>query len=224
MTTHQGLADWRRPDYARSWHDHDVLQDMLAFPRRVAAALIGHDATPKTVIDVASGPGAFLEVFLDAFPDSHGVWTDGSPAMRELAVEPLARFGDRVEYHIAEMTDLSGIGAPHRADVLLTSRASHHLDAEGLTRFYAEVADRLRPGGWLVNLDHIAPDAGWDRRYRAVRAQFTGTRPGRTSHEHPFPPPSLDTQLRTLSAAGFEDVDIAWKAFGTVLIMGRSGH
>jgi trans-aconitate methyltransferase len=216
------LADWQRPEYAKAWHDDDVLRDLLAFPRRMSAALVGYDTTPSVVVDIGSGPGAFLEVFLDAFPAARGVWTDGSAAMRELATGPLTRFGDRIDYHITEMTDLSGIGQPHTADVVLTSRASHHLDPDGLATFYAAVAGRLRTGGWIVNLDHIGPTDDWNRRYRAVRGQFTGRRRNGEGHQHRFPPPSVDQHLRALTGAGFEDVDIAWKAFGTVLLMGRT--
>jgi SAM-dependent methyltransferase len=215
------LEDWQRPEYAQSWHAQDSLRDLLAFPRRMSAALIGHDTTPARVIDVGSGPGAFLEVYLEAFPQAQGVWTDASEAMRDIAPEALSRFGDRVEYHIAEMTELSGV--PGAADVLLTSRASHHLDAAGLARFYNEAAGRLRPGGWIVNLDHFRPEAGWDKRYRAVRPQFTGARPQqREGHVHTAPSPSLAEHYTSLAETGYVDVDIAWKSFGTVLLMGRT--
>src|SRR6202000_2112829 len=100
--------------------------------------------------------------------------------MLELAQEKLAPFGDRVEYRIADMTDLDGAGLPGQVDVLVTSRASHHLDAAGLTSFYQAAARRLAPGGWLVNLDHIGPasqagppavagpDHVWDQRLPAA--------------------------------------------------------
>ena len=36
------------------------------------------------------------------------------------------------------------------------------------------------------------------------------------------PLPSLTDHTEALAAAGFTDLDVAWKAFGTVLIMGRA--
>lgn len=222
MSTPHSLADWQQPAYANAWNDQDTLRDMLALPRRMAAALIGHELTPAMIIDVGSGPGAFLEVFLDAFGAASGLWTDGSAAMRDIATGALARFGDRVGYQIAEMTDLSAVASPGAADVVLSSRASHHLDPAGLRTFYAQVAGRLRPDGWVANLDHIGPTDSWNARYRTVRPQFTGKKPGGKVHPHTYPLPSLAQHTEALAAAGFTDVDVAWKAFGTVLVMGRA--
>lgn len=222
MSAPHTLDDWREPGYANAWNQQDALRDMLALPRRMAAALIGNELTPELIIDVGSGPGAFLEVFLDAFGEARGLWTDASEAMRDIATGTLARFGDRVSYQLAEMTDLSGAGAPGAADVVLSSRASHHLDQAGLHTFYAQLASRLRPGGWVANIDHVGPAASWDLRYRAVRPLFTGKKPAREGHSHSYPLPSLDQHAGALAAAGFSDVDVAWKAFGTVLVMGRA--
>jgi SAM-dependent methyltransferase len=241
------LADWREPAYANAWNDRDALRDLLDLPRRMAAALIGYDASPRTVLDIGSGPGAFLEIFLDAFPDARGTWTDASEAMRDIAVQSLARFGDRVTYVIADMTDLSAVAAPQAlqapetqdqqdvpataattaaaagaADVVLSSRASHHLDPAGLAVFYAQAAERLNPQGWMVNLDHIGPANAWNTRYRAARPQFTGPRRAAgEGHKHTSPLPSLDDHLAAMTGAGFGDVDLAWKAFGTVMLLGR---
>ncbi|MGH6653661.1 MAG: class I SAM-dependent methyltransferase [Actinocrinis sp.] len=216
------LADWRRPQYANDWAGQDVLRDLLDLPRKMSAALIGHDTSPRAVLDIGSGPGAFLEIYLDAFPDARGVWSDGSAAMRELAEPELERFAGRVDFAIAEMLDLSPVRSYVPVDVVLSSRASHHLEPTGLDVFYAQAAGVLGAGGWIVNLDHIAPADDWNLRYRAVRPQFTGPRKASAnSHKHNNPVPSLDQHRASLAKAGFVDVDVAWKAFGTVLLMGR---
>ena len=226
METAHTLANWKDSTFANSWASGDVLADLLDMPRRMSAAFVAQEiSAPNTVIDVGSGPGAFLEVFLDEFPQARGIWTDASEPMESIARERLARFGDRVEYRLVEMTDLSDSNLPTDADVILSSRASHHLDAAGLASFYSQAAGRLRPGGWIVNLDHMGPSDRWDKRYRATRPRFTG--PRRDPHEkhtHNYPLPSLEMHRDALAAAGVGDVDVAWKAFATALLMGAKSE
>jgi SAM-dependent methyltransferase len=230
----QAAAIWRDADFARDWAQGDAFRDLLDFPRRMAAAIVaGDNPAPATIVDVGAGPGAVLEVFLRQFPRANGIWTDASTAMLELAHEKLAPFGDRVEYRIADMTDLDGVGLPDQVDVLVTSRAAHHLDADGLTSFYQAAARRLAPGGWLVNLDHIGPasqagppaaagpDNVWDQRLRAARKQF-GVSPDGRKHHHNYPLTSVQDHLDAFAAAGITDVEVPWRAFYTCLFMGRA--
>jgi len=219
----EAAAIWRQADFARSWAQGDVFSDMLDFPRQMAAAIIaGDNPEPACVVDVGSGPGAFLSVFLGRFPSARGIWTDASEAMLDLAQERLAPFGDRVEYRIADMTDLRGGALPADADVITTSRAAHHLDRAGLAGFYAQAASLLRPGGWLVNLDHIGPADVWDKRLRAARTQFA-TSPEGPKHHHNYPLTSVSDHLDAYAAAGISDVEVVWRAFYTCLFMGRTG-
>lgn len=223
MTTQgeQAAAIWRDEGFARSWAENDSFQDFLDFPRRLAAAIVEQDnPRPACIVDVGAGPGAVLAVFLERFPSARGIWTDASRAMLGLAEERLAPFGDRVEFRIADMTDLDGAGLPAQADVITTSRAAHHLDRAGLDSFYADTARRLKPGGWLVNLDHIGPPGAWDKRLRAVRKSLGGTSEG-PKHHHTYPLTSLADHLQAFAAAGITDVDVPWRAFYTCLFMGR---
>ena len=225
--TQQGQAAaaiWQEADFAQSWAQGDTFRDMLEFPRRMAAAIVAADnPEPACIVDVGSGPGAFLAVFLEQFPSARGVWTDASKAMLDLARERLAPFGDRVDYHIADMTDLAAAAVPSGVDVITTSRAAHHLDRAGLAGFYAQAAAKLAPGGWLVNLDHIGP-AGpgevWDKRLRAARKQFGVAQSG-TKHHHNYPLTSVQDHLDAFGAAGITDVEIPWRAFYTCLFLGR---
>ncbi|HEX5117454.1 MAG TPA: class I SAM-dependent methyltransferase [Pseudonocardiaceae bacterium] len=222
MTTsgQQAAETWSDPEFARSWIDRDNQGDLLDMPRRVSAALVAQDRPgTRLVVDVASGPGGFLEVYLDEFPEARGVWSDASPTMMDEAKQRLARFGDRVEFVIADMTDNGWL--PAGADVVTTSRASHHLDRNSLHAYYREAAGALAPGGWLVNLDHIGPTDAWDARLRGVRQRFVPKRSTKSSHHHDYPLCSLDDHLSGFVAAGIPDVEVAWRAFITVLLTGR---
>src|ERR1700733_9729518 len=147
-------SPWIREDFARTWAAGDVLADFLAVPRRIAATIVSLDRPgTRLIADVGSGPGDFLAFFLAQFPEARGVWSDVSAAMRDIAEERLAALSDRVEYVAADMSDIRPL--PAGLDALVTSRALHHLDPDGLRAVYAEAAAHLAPGGWVINLDHV---------------------------------------------------------------------
>jgi SAM-dependent methyltransferase len=216
---HHQLESWRDPAFARDWAARDKLGGLLDLPRRLAAVVVAKTRPDvRLVIDVGSGPGAFLEVFLDAFPEARGIWTDGSVAMEEQARACLARFGDRVEYRIAEMATLGDAGLPTGADVILSSRASHHLEPPALGEFYRQAAALLAPGGWLANLDHTGRSVRWMPIHREVLRSVVGERT-QADHAHTHPAPTVEEQVAAARAAGF-DADIVWATGRTVLVQG----
>lgn len=213
---------WKDEKFATAWAEGDVVADLLTLPRRIAAAVVAIDRPePKLIVDVGSGPGAFLSTFLDHFPTARGIWTDTSDAMREKAETALADYGDRIEYRIVDMTEIDAAELPRDVDVLLTSRAVHHLDKAALHAFYAAAAGLLAPGGWLVNLDHTGPDEVWDARLRAARKTIIPPRSKGGGHHHDGPLTGVADHYDALTAAGFTDFDTPWRAFFTVLFMAR---
>ncbi len=218
-------AVWSDPQFAAAWLAADPRggHDLLELPRRIAAALIAEETPqPRLVVDVASGPGTFLAVLLETFPDARGIWFDVSPAMLARAREELAGFGDRVEFLTGDMSALREAGVPGGVDALVTSRASHHLPPPGLHAFYREAAGLLAPGGWLVNLDHVGLEQRWDRLLRTVRKRFSPPRTGASTHHHDAPLPTAGDHLDGYRAAGITDVELTWKAFYSCLFTGRA--
>ena len=216
MTT----SEWMDEKLAARWTAADSLKELLVLPRRISATVIAADR-PGTalVVDVGSGPGDYLSTMLDTFPAARGVWTDVSPAMADIARPALAAYRDRVEFRLVDLEDLSPL--PEQVDVITTSRASHHFDADTLVRFYASAAGHLAPGGWLVNLDHVLSPGAWDRRLRDARAAMIPPKQDGTGHSHDKPLPMVEEHLAALAAAGFEDVAMPWRSFYTVLFMAR---
>jgi SAM-dependent methyltransferase len=203
-------SEWMDEKLAARWTAADSLKELLVLPRRISATVIAADR-PGTalVVDVGSGPGDYLSTMLDTFPAARGVWTDVSPAMADIARPALAAYRDRVEFRLVDLEDLSPL--PEQADVITTSRASHHFDADTLARFYASAADHLAPGGWLVNLDHVLSPGAWDRRLRDARAAMIPPKQDGTGHSHDKPLPMVEEHLAALAAAGF-DADREFRA------------
>ena len=216
------LGSWQSSTYAVEWASDDVLADTLRLPRRISTALVldaGHPV--RRIADLGSGQGTYLECFLDAFPDARGIWVDANEGMRDLAVERLAGFGDRVEFLLADVEELDRLDLAE-IDVVTTSRVLHHFRDDSLRQLYRTAHDALNPGGFLFNLDHVGAPGDWDRRYRRIREQFTGRRSGNVRpHREEYPLPSADAHLELISEAGFETPDVAWRMFYTVLLVAR---
>lgn len=213
-------AFWTERSTALEWAEKDAQRDLLELPRRIAAEIVAIDRpATATVADVGSGPGDFLALFLQRFPEARGIWSDISPAMEELAHRQLDPLGPRTEYRIADMTEFAGL--PDGLDVIMTSRAVHHLDRDGLRTFYRDAAEHLAPGGWLVNLDHFGPDDAWNTRLREARKRLVPRTTEQRPHHHNYPLTSVADHSEALAAAGFSDVETPWRGFVTALFMAR---
>jgi SAM-dependent methyltransferase len=216
------LESWESGAYAAEWASDDVLAELLELPRRISTSLVADSGTDvHHVVDLGSGQGTYLEHFLRAFPSARGTWVDANDAMRALACERLAGFGDRIDYVMGDVERLDELEL-ESAHVVTTSRVLHHFSAESLQRVYRAAHDLLALGGFLFNLDHIGAPGDWDKRYRRIRDQFTGPRRRElTPHrqDHPLPPPAK--HLSAITEAGFETPDVAWRTFYTVLLVAR---
>ena len=203
--------------------------DRLEEPRRLAAAIIAQDnPAPKSIVDVGSFTGEFLEAFMERFPASHGQWTEPVDGNLGNARKRFARFGDHVSYVIGcPSRDISLGCVPKDVDVLITSWLSIHQDLKGIQNFYRDAYAMLPHGGWLANLDHVAFQSdAWRARLSGARAEEAksgrvAVTEGPPVHHAEFVTPSLEEQVAALRAAGFDDVQVAWSRMNTVLLLAR---
>src|SRR4051794_34552558 len=155
MATNHELESWESAAYAAQWAGEDVIADMLDLPRRISVAIVSDSAIDvEHIVDLGSGPGAYLVPFLRAFPQARATWVDVSDAMRELAQAELAEFAGRITYLVADAEDLQAAEV-EPAQVVLSSRALHHFSPESLQRVYRAAFDIVTPGGLVINLDHV---------------------------------------------------------------------
>ena len=148
----------------------------------------------ERVLDAGCGSGRVTELLAERLPDGQVVALDGSPSMVEAARQRLARFGDRIEYVVADL----GAPLPIAGDVnAILSTATFHWvpDHDAL---FANLAAVTRPGGWLVaQFGGAGNIASIQRVLATIGDGWTG-------------PAHFETVLATtrrLDAAGYIDID-----------------
>ncbi|MDX6475160.1 MAG: hypothetical protein QOH95_671 [Gaiellaceae bacterium] len=222
MSAEHDLESWESAAYAADWAGEDVIADMLDLPRRISVALlVDAQIEVNHLVDVGSGPGAYLVPFLRAFPGARATWIDVSDAMRELAEQELAEFADRITYVVADAEQLQDVDV-EPAEVVLSSRALHHFSPESLQNVYRAAFDIVTPGGFVMNLDHVGARGDWEQVYRRTRGLFTGDRKKTLKpHRQDYPLARADEHGAWIEAAGFGPADTPWRMFYTALIVAR---
>jgi trans-aconitate methyltransferase len=216
-------GSWQSGVYTAAWAAEDVMAPVLELPRQISAALVADTGIEvRHVVDLGSGPGSYLAYMLGMFPEARGTWVDGSAAMLEMARSELAPVAERITFVVAELEELDA-AAIEPADVVVSSRALHHLSPGSLAVVYRSIAAILRPGGLVFNLDHVgSPDDYWQGTYRRLRGQFVGRRRKRLeAHRQDGPLPPAEMHLESMTAAGLLYADVPWRLLMTALLVAQ---
>jgi trans-aconitate 2-methyltransferase len=150
-------------------------------------------AGDERVVDAGCGSGRVTERLAERLPNGKVVALDGSRAMVDAARERLARFGERVEYVVADL------GKPlpiEPVDAVLSTATFHWVaDHDALFRNLAAV---LQPGGRLVAQ---CGGAGNIASIQRVLATLGDGWLGDVRFETPA------ATTRRLETAGFDEID-----------------
>lgn len=166
----------------------------------------------ERVMDLGCGDGRLAASVLAARPTvTEVIGLDDSPPMIELALE---RFrGDaRVAIRVHDLREpLPSIGD---FDVVVSGFAIHHLAHDRKRSLFAEIANRLRPGGVFANLEVVqcaTPE---------LHAEFN-RRIGRTGGDPEDVLAEVEPQLRWMREAGLAHADCQWRWRGFALLVGH---
>jgi SAM-dependent methyltransferase len=154
---------------AQRWIDHWDAQQQRYMPDReerftalIDAVEAGAGRPDPLVLDLGCGPGSLAVRLLGRMPAATVVAIDADPLLLALG---RAAYGDRAGLRFADR-DLrvpgwpAGLGRDRSADAAVSTTALHWLPAPALRAMYAELAPVLRPGGLLLDGDHLTDDEG----------------------------------------------------------------
>jgi SAM-dependent methyltransferase len=154
-------------DAAREWIRRWDLQQEDHLPDReerftalIDAVQDGTGRPDPLIIDLGCGPGSLSVRLLERIPDATIVAVDADPVMLALAQ---AAYGGTGGLRFAS-ADLRAPGwsaqleLDRPADAAVSTTALHWLSPDDLRAMYAELARVLRPGGLLLNGDHLGVD------------------------------------------------------------------
>lgn len=134
-------------------------------------------ASVTRVVNLGCGPGSLMIQMLTSFPHAQVCGIDFDPTILVLARARLDQYGDRAQLILADLRDASwpqSIPAP--VDAVVSATALHWLVPDQLARVYHQVAQILRPGGILLNADHVGSPSpeiqqAWVRHREELRAR-----------------------------------------------------
>ncbi|MFL5862462.1 MAG: class I SAM-dependent methyltransferase [Solirubrobacteraceae bacterium] len=201
---------WRDPAHALGY-----LARADTFPHRAEGEGVLLDHVPLSagrILDLGIGDGRLLDLLRRDRPASFGVGVDVSEPMLEAAQE---RFADQPRVELVRHDLAEPIPDVGTFDAVISCFAIHHLRDARKRALYAEVFDRLLPGGVFCNLEHVASPTS---RLHEAFYQALGYPPD-------FEDPSnhlldVETQLGWLRDVGFSDVDCYWKWLEMALLIG----
>jgi SAM-dependent methyltransferase len=152
---------------AQSWIDRWEVQQTDYMPDRedrftalIDAVEAGAQRPDPLVLDLGCGPGSLAARLLDRMPEATVIAIDTDPVLLALG---RACYGRRARLRFADL-DLrtpgwaGSIGLGRAADAAMSTTALHWLRAPELRAMYAELARVLRPGGVLLDGDHLKED------------------------------------------------------------------
>jgi trans-aconitate 2-methyltransferase len=150
-------------------------------------------AGTERVLDAGCGSGRVTELLAERLPHGRVVALDGSPAMIEAARVRLARFGERIDYVVADLAEPLPI---EPVDAILSTATFHWVaDHAALFRNLAAV---VRPAGRLV------AQCGGEGNIASIQRVLAGIGDGWLGAVH-FASPA--ETARRLAAAGFTDIE-----------------
>jgi SAM-dependent methyltransferase len=149
---------------AAAWIKRWDAQQQLYMPDReerftalIDAVAEGAGRPDPLVVDLGCGPGSLSARLLDRLPDANIVAVDADPLLLGLgrAGYSALRF---VELDLRDPGWSTALGLDKPVDAAVSTTALHWLAPERMAAMYAELATIIRPGGLLLNGDHLAED------------------------------------------------------------------
>ncbi len=195
----------------------------------------------ENFMDLGCGDGILGAAILGEYPSSHGVLVDFSESMLEQAREQLKEYSDQLTFMNLDYGDPAWVNRMQTEgpfDAVVSGYSIHHQPDSRKRPIYEEIFALLKPGGWFINIEHIAAESqlavdlfnkhiiearyaieqkNGGRKTRQEIADIFMNRPDKDANILL----SLNTQCGWLREIGFEEVDCYFRVYELAVFGGR---
>jgi SAM-dependent methyltransferase len=192
-------------------------------------------------LDLGCGDGILGAAILGTYPESRGVLADFSEPMLEEARGQLKDFSAQLVFENLDYGEPDWVNRmqPHGPfDAIVSGYSIHHQPDARKRPIYDEIFSLLKPGGWFINIEHIAAAAQLtidlfnnhiiDGRYAIERANG-GSKTRQEISDIFMNRPDKDAnillpvevQCEWLREIGYEDVDCYFRVYELAVFGGR---
>ena len=224
--------------------DMDIMHPLRWKMIEVALELLPfHQTRSLRALDLGVGTGVFSKRFLEKYANSKVVAIDGAASMLELAKSRLGELSQRVEWVLSDFRTMpKTVIRPDTFNVVISSYALHHLNAQEKLAVMKSVVRAIKPSGWFLNADLVmaeAPDV--ERRIQEIRVKaITDRAPAQdkrfysTDATRQFlddleateqdQPQTLNQDMRILRESGITNAEVFWKEYREAVIGGSKAN
>jgi tRNA (cmo5U34)-methyltransferase len=195
----------------------------------------------ENFLDLGCGDGILGAAILGTYPSSRGMLADFSEPMLEQAREQLKEYAGQLVFENLDYGDPAWVDrmqAEGPFDAIVSGYSIHHQPDARKRPIYAEIFSLLKPGGWFVNIEHIAASSQLavdlfnnhiiDGRY-AIEQQNGETRTRDEIADIFMNRPDKDAnillpvevQCDWLREIGYEEVDCYFRVYELAIFGGR---
>jgi tRNA (cmo5U34)-methyltransferase len=195
----------------------------------------------ENFLDLGCGDGILGASILGTFPQSRGVLADFSEPMLEEARGQLKEYAGQLVFENLDYGEPDWVNKmqPHGPfDAIVSGYSIHHQPDTRKREIYTEIFSLLKPGGWFINIEHIAASAQLtvdlfdnhiiDGRY-AIEKANGGTKTRQEIADVFMKRPDreanillpVEVQCEWLREIGYEQVDCYFRVYELAVFGGR---
>lgn len=195
----------------------------------------------ENFLDLGCGDGILGAAILGTYPNSRGVLADFSEPMLEQAREQLNEYASQLVFENLDYGDpawVKNMKSYGPFDAIVSGFSIHHQPDVRKRPIYEEIYSLLKPGGWFINIEHIAASAQLavdlfnnhiiDGRYAIEKANGGGKTRQEISDIFMNRPDKeanillpVEIQCDWLRGIGYEEVDCYFRVYELAVFGGR---
>ena len=116
----------------------------------------------ENFMDLGCGDGILGAAILGEYPSSRGVLVDFSGPMLDQARQQLKEYSGQLTFMDLDYGDpawINSIQTQCPFDAIVSGYSIHHQPDARKRPIYEEIFSLLKPGGWFINIEHIAAES-----------------------------------------------------------------